>query len=108
MTDQVIGENDLLSFVSRDRFGNHKTEEVGLFKEAEDPRADMAKGLIQSWGMVAAKRTSDTRSGQPAYEILSCEDVVERAFRMTELAYAEMKKRGWLITMDRTNGEESP
>ena len=108
MTDIVIGENDIMSFVGRNRFENHKTEDVALLKKVEDPRAEMAKDLIKSWGMVAAKRTQDTPSGHPASDMLSCKDVVERAFSMTELAYAEMEKRGWLITMDRRSERPDP
>ena len=107
MTDIVIGENDIMSFVGRNRFENHKTEEVAILKKVEDPRAEMAKDLIKSWGMVAGKRTQDTHAGHMAMEMLSCQEVVERAFSMTDLAYAEMKKRGWLITVDRMNVGES-
>jgi len=99
--ETVIGENDSVVFLTRDRLTNARREELELRKSVPDQRGGFALDLIRQWGMVSARRGADTGAGRPTVEALTPAEVVDRAFELTERAWDEMKSRGWLVELTR-------
>lgn len=62
--------------------------------------ADLAARLIEKWGMVAATETNDEDSaGRAKLRLQTPEEVVSRACRTAELAFAEFRARGWVVPL---------
>lgn len=53
------------------------------------PRTEMAHNLILHYGMVAGRTVGEIT------ELLSPDEVVQRAFGIVDAYYAEIEKRGW-------------
>jgi len=106
--ERLLGQNDVVRYVSRDAYLNRKNEEIAFHTQVPDPRGAVLLDLLKSWGMVVGRRGRDTTSGHPAMELASVEEVVTRAVTMTEQAFAAMKTKGWLVELDRSEPSEEP
>lgn len=60
-------------------------------------RSSMAAILIEKWGMVAGKPGGEDSSGRRTLDILSPEEVVERAYAVADLLVDTAEKRGELV-----------
>ena len=64
-----------------------------------DTKAKTVIELVARWGMV----TGVNPIGRPKsrlYDLMTEGDVVVRAFKMVDLMFDELDKRGWMTTMD--------
>lgn len=102
LEDQVLGENDYVRVIRTHELRNYGEKEVSLYKELPDQRGAFMMDLVRTWGMVGGKRGNDTSEGRPTLELLSEEEVVNRAMKMTELTFRVIAGRGWRVELDRT------
>lgn len=102
LEDQVLGENESVRVVRTRELHNYGEKEVQQFKTMPDPRGGFMMELVRTWGMVGAQRGTDTSQGQPTLELLSEEQVVDRAATMTHLTFKMMEKLGWQVALDRS------
>lgn len=94
---RTIAENDM-AVLQRGGFGN----ETLLLKYAPDPRAMLFVDLITRWGIFSIDTAPGAGERRSSVSLVPVEQVVQRAVDMTELAWDEMTKRGWLLKVDRT------
>lgn len=106
-SERIIGENDFMEVVQVLKFRNDRNQEMASLKFMADPRADMARDLLRAWGMVSGFRGADDAAGRASLELMSVPDVVARAFEITDAAYAEMGRRGWLVKLERPSGADA-
>jgi hypothetical protein len=69
------------------------------FNEAfmADQEGRMAMALIERWGMIAGKTDGQDETGRAKLELLSPEEVVDRAFETAHLAFKALHDRGLMI-----------
>lgn len=58
--------------------------------------ARLAMNLIEKWGMICGEHDGEDSAGRAKVTFCPAEKVVERACKMTELAFAAFRERGWL------------
>jgi hypothetical protein len=102
VADRVLGENEHVRVVCKDEYKNYNEREVSQFKLMPDPRGTFLMELVRAWGMVSGRRGTDTQQGRPTLELMSENEVVERAANMTYLTFAMMEKCGWRVALDRS------
>lgn len=65
--------------------------------EAMTPEAEYAFELLARWGLIAGKDGGEDTVGRYHISLASVDEAVDRAFTMSEKAFAEARKRGWTI-----------
>ena len=61
-----------------------------------DQRARLTMDMIKHWGMVAGKPDGEDSTGRAQLKLASEEEVVDRAMKMTSLAFKEFNKNNWI------------
>ena len=74
--------------------------------EVPDARGGMAYKLIERWGMVAAIPDGEDSAGRSRLRLLTPEEMVDRAFKATELFWNEAHKRGMVCEMSEEEVEQ--
>lgn len=73
-------------------------------KEMVTPVGNYAMDIIRHWAMIAwSPREQEDTAGRQAFATLSPEEVVQRAFSIAELAFAELRKRGMMVPVPDVN-----
>ena len=86
-------------FVRRgERFSNENIQ-VGIQQtQLPDGRGLLAVELIARWGMVNGKPTTEEdTAGRAKMDLMEPTEVVERAFTMACLAWAQLEEMEWLV-----------
>jgi hypothetical protein len=93
---KTVAKNDYLELLyGLTRFSS----EVAIHaRKMHDPRAEFAREMIRSWGMVTARPAAENGMQDIRHlTLLPPEEVVSRACTVTELAFAEFERRGWTL-----------
>jgi hypothetical protein len=85
--------------VARVEVGYHQESVQVYTTEAPNAEARFAMVLIQEWGMVMAKPDGEDSSGRAKLARMSKEEVISHAFEVADAAFAEARKRGWMIEL---------
>jgi len=81
-----------------DAFGRKQV--ITLYKTvAGDDRAAFAAALLERWGMVCAQPDGEDSAGRQRLRLMTPAELVERACQVTEAAFAEFRKRDWLLDL---------
>src|ERR1700759_225787 len=91
-----IGGNEYVEYEIVNESRNRRLAERAKSLQVPDPRGSLALEFMRAWGMVAGHRGKDTSTGHPTLELMDPEAVVQRACDMAEMAYAQLKSRGWM------------
>lgn len=59
-----------------------------------EKEAEFAASMVEKWGIVAGMPDGEDSSGRAKGRVMTPEELVERAFSVATLFYAEAKKRG--------------
>jgi hypothetical protein len=105
--DQILGENESVRVIRTTELRNYQEKEVSQYKVMPDPRGAFMMDLVRTWGMVGAQRGTDTQAGRPTLELLTVEQVVDRAAAMTHLTFKTIERQGWQVALDRTPPAEA-
>ena len=64
--------------------------------ELPNVEARLALALIEKWGMVAGEADGEDTAGRQKIRLQSPEELVERACKTAQLAFARLRKEGWI------------
>ncbi len=68
-------------------------------KSALDSRGQFATAMIERWGMVAAIEDGEDSAGRHKIRLSTPTELVQRACEVSNLAYEEFEKRGWILKL---------
>ena len=95
-----VHKNQYDAEVKGPRVSTHDTEHL-------DPRAKVALEMMCRWGMVAGSPDGEDSTGRAKLKLESEEEVVERACKMTALAFERFNRDSWIThfpTIETMNG----
>lgn len=98
----------MLDIYTRKNGAKWNLDAVICEKRMPGREAKLAITLIERWGMVAAKHDGEDSAGRACLTLQTPEELVERACKTAELAFAELERRGWMLHMPEQPAEESP
>jgi len=82
-------------------FGSRRNmaADVGVQRTRSPTReAMLAFQLVERWGMITVKpSTGEDSSGLAKLDLMSPQEVVDRAFETASLAFKEMENRDWFV-----------
>jgi hypothetical protein len=80
--------------ITEDQFGRgHAIHKL----RAPCTEASLAINLIERWGLVAAKPDGEDSAGRAKLELLTPEELVNRACDTADLVLKECEARGWML-----------
>lgn len=84
----------------REKFTNDPMPEVVMHDtEAPDAEGRFALSLVERFGLVAADAGLETSTGHAQFRVLPPEDVVDRAFILSRLAFARLRSEGMMTAI---------
>ncbi len=65
--------------------------------ELTGQEARYALAMIERWGMIMGAADGEDSAGRMKLRIMTPDELVERAFAVTEAAFAKARELGWMI-----------
>ena len=62
-------------------------------------KAKVALSMLEKWGMVAAEPDGEDSAGRAKLKLPSADDLAKRACDVTDEAFTEFEKRGWVLKL---------
>ena len=89
----------MLEFIVEKQYGDRMPTVRINETEHLNQQSKIALDMMCRWGLVAANQDGEDSSGRSKLKLATEEEIVKRAVKMTELAFAEFSSRGWITNI---------
>ncbi len=110
-TSKYLAETAEYDVVQEDPYRNDRSEVIIHSRVIPSPRAKFAMDLMEKHATVAAAPDGEDSAGRQTLRLQTSEEVVDRCCDISERAFAEFERRGWVLTLPTwrsVQGDDTP
>lgn len=93
-----MDDNKFMGAIERETYRGG-TEVAIHTKIVGDPRAQCAQQFMDRWGMIAGVPEGEDSAGRSKVRLMTVEELVTRACESSNALFAELERRGWLLSI---------